>query len=195
MTHTNESPAIAFLRELAHELMTQDNAMTSRPIPTVREKELVSGFDADYTDMAGWYDHGNDLFIDSEDPEVAEMEARWQDDGHEPQDWSRSGYTYREKTVATFLTTKAAKAYIARRGHDHRGELRTYIESAYRNPELAEVRRLLSGPVLGCIEALQALAAKLPSDPRALGTYYAKDELIAARDALAALDTFKDPYL
>lgn len=188
--------AINFLRSIARELQTQDNACTSMPIPTVVHRHAVTGIDADCADDFAWFEHdsGRIHILDTPDtdPEVTAMEAKWREDGTEPDGWTRTGIVQRTETVQAFLTTKAAHAFIARRAHDYRGDLQVYIESAYRNPEMAEVRRLMCGPLLACVEALDDLLITIENPERT--AKQSVDAADAGRRALAVLDSFQDPH-
>jgi hypothetical protein len=191
------SAGLEFLREMAHELVTQDNAYTSMPIPTVQVQHLVTGIDTDYTERIGWLDTDTGSLVDED--AAARLESKYQKDFTEPDGYVRTGYQWEWRHLQTFITTKAAEAFIERNRHNYRDGTRTYIDSACRNPEMAEVRRLLSGPVLACVEALLATTAELKkmhgkSAPFCEGECPTGTTIKQAEAALDLLDTFKDPY-
>lgn len=189
--------SIEFLNALAHNLRHQDNLYTRQPIYDVQEHKLITGIDTDYTDQIGWFD--TDGGSQADDEEAAEMEAKYDETMDVPEGWVRTGYDYRWEQVASFFTQKAAEKYMATNSHRHEGELRMYVSSAYRNPEWAELRRLLSGPLLDCLFALQDVTEEL----RQLHAHHyasceggcpANSYIERAKEALANLDTYKDPY-
>lgn len=174
------SQGIEFLNTLAYNLRRQDNAYTSYPIYEVQEAILIAGLDTAYTETIGWF-HTDNFMAD--EAEAAELEAEFEKTGDEPPDWTRTGYDHRFQQVQSFLTLSAAEDYIKTNSHRHKGDLRVYVESAYRNTEWKELRRMLSGPVQDCIGALQAM---LDEDDGGR-------EAAKARAALASLDAYKDP--
>lgn len=185
-----------FLQELAHQMRSQDNRCTSYPVYTVQEKMLITGIDTDYTERTGWF-HAEGQQAEGE--EAAMLEAGYQETGNEPEDWYRTGYLHRWEQVAAFFTLSAAENYIQANTHRHKGELRTYVESGYRNPEWKELRRLLSGPIQECVKALQEVTIELHqlhahhySDCQ--GGCPAHSYIDKAHAALDAIKTFKDPY-
>lgn len=185
-----------FLDNLGHQLRSQDNCYTSFPIYEVQEHRLIAGIDPDYTEKIGWFHSDSGSLADDE--EAALLEAGYDETGEVPQDWHRTGYDHRWEQIATFMTRDAAEDFIKRQKHNH-SELRVYVNSAYRNPEMRELRRLLAGPVQDCIAALREVTAELvqlhahhysnceggcPAD-----TYVRK-----AQAAMNALNEFQDPY-
>ena len=68
--------------------------------------------------------------------------AAVQGDG-EPQDWTRTGYQDTWHFVTACFTEAGCNDYIRLNGHNHRGKLRTYAASSYRNEEWRTVRSFL----------------------------------------------------
>jgi len=101
-----------------------------------------------------------------------------------PEGYFRTGAAMQWFMREAFFTRFAAEQYIATQAHRHSGQLRMYVESAHRNPQLRELRRLLSGPVLECVEALAALSGR-PDE-------YAY--MVRAKAALLNLDKARDPF-
>jgi hypothetical protein len=122
------------LNALCHEIATQDNLDTQDPVycVQVQERQYVR-YDPDL---------GNDVLV-SLDGECVVTD--W--DELEPDDdmsnWRQMSYIESWRTVETFLTMAAAKAYIETQAHRHSGPLRLYGESAYRNTELKWLRAAL----------------------------------------------------
>lgn len=195
------SNAISFLNDLAHNLRNQDNQYTRLPTYEVQEKVRIYGICSDYTDDFEWICDSEIVTNDeSEEYTRDQLEAMHDNCEQVPDEYDRVGYIEREMCVATFLTEKAAEQYMVTNSHRHEGELRMYVNSAYRNPEWTELRRLLSGPLLGCVFALKNVTDELekihaylvnntgnPSGPKE------NSNVVMAKQALASLDTYKDP--
>lgn len=144
MSHT-----IDFLNRIASELQDQDNAFTASPIYCIQEYVLVAGIDLDYAPSIGWFDDDGGALAD---PKKARALDRYRDrHGKEPAGWTRLGYeeTWRH-TGRVYLTVTAAEAFVG-----NSKKHRVYVDSACRNHELKEIRRLLAGPIAECIAALQ----------------------------------------
>lgn len=190
---------IDFLAALAERLQTQDNLCTASPNYTIQEHHLITGIDEDFGPTMGWFDceDGAAPASGRKAKALDRYRARY---GKEPEGWTRTGYEYRwTPTGISFLTHDAAKAYLANQKHRHQHEIRIYVDSHYRNPEMREVRRLLSGPVLACITALREVTAELQQ----LHAHYYRDceggcpahtYVDAAIDALDALTTHPEPH-
>ena len=122
------------LKNLCHELATQDNLDTQDPVycVQVQERQYVR-YDPDL---------GNSVLVSLDGECVVDD---WDD--LEPDDdmsnWRQMSYIESWRTVETFLTMKAAKAYIETQAHRHGGPLHLFGESAYRNPELKWLRGAL----------------------------------------------------
>lgn len=183
------SKSIEFLRQLADKLHTQDNAYTASPNYCIQEYQLITGLDTDFGGEVGWFDTDNYTQADHKKSEALD---RYHDRyGKEPDGWTRTAYDWHWRyTGISFLTHNAAQAYVANNGHRHENELRVYVDSHYRNAEMREVRRLLAGPVADCIEALNELQQAVQFAPVGVRIIKAAE---AARNALASLDTAKEP--
>lgn len=180
------SAAIDFLKELADLLVNQDNHFTASPNYCIQEHRIISGIDEDYGGEIGWFDDDNGILAEGE--EADELEAAYQETGEASDGWIRCGYK-REwaYTGISFLTDAEALAYVAKRGHRHNGEIRVYTDSHCYNAEMKEVRRLLAGPVVECINALAMFN-------KAITKAHIDKAADAARIALAALDAAKEPH-
>lgn len=194
------SNSIEFLNALANNLRQQDNQYTRLPVYEVQEKVRIYGICDDYTDSFEWICDSEIVTNDeSEEYTRDQLEAMQDNFDFVPDEYDRVGYIEREMCVATFFTQKAAEKYMASNSHRHEGELRMYVSSAYRNPEWAELRRLLAGPLLDCLFALQDVTEEL----RQLHAHHyasceggcpANSYIEKAKQVLANLDTYKDPY-
>lgn len=144
------------LESFEHELRTQDNRSTSDPIFMVQELCRTYGLDTQWETAVAWIQSDYILTKEApgEDPSFDELEAEYDKTGNEPEDWTRTGYVEEWRHVQPCLTEKGAEEYIRINGHNHRGKLRVYAESGWRNYEWQLLRRLLGG------ELRQALAAE-----------------------------------
>lgn len=189
--------AIVFLKDLATKLREQDNYCTSYPIYTVQEQVVIAGFDADYTEEIAWFYDGQ--MIGEESSERVELEAGHDRGEGPPYGHTRTGIAREWRMCEVFMTLDAANAYIGTNGHRHSSELRVYIESGHRNPELRELRRMLAGPIIECIQSLGVVTDEL----KQLHAHYYDDcnggcptaqYIKIAEAALSNLETFQDPY-
>lgn len=121
-----------FLANIKHELLTQDNLCTSDVFFLVQEKKRDYGYDPKYSDEGVWVDVGNDgIEVSEDDEDFNDLELTY------------VCYQDRWEYVQGFFTSKAAHQYIDTNSHRHRGELRVYGESLYRNPEMTKIRKIL----------------------------------------------------
>jgi hypothetical protein len=130
------------LEDVGRRLREQNNRATAHPLFIVQHKRRVYGFDPDYCDDVVWLNGPNDS-CEATPEEHAELEARYEEDGVEPEDWQRTGYRDQWEFVTACLTETGAKDYLTRNGHNIRGEVRIYAESCYRNDEMMRVREYL----------------------------------------------------
>lgn len=132
------------IAEIAKRLATQDNRATDCPIFIVQEKRRVYGMDPEYADddAIAWLDCENDY--DQADPEEhARLEALFDEGEDIPGKWTRTAYQDTWEYVTACFTEAGCAEYIRRNKHNHRGELRIYAASSYRNDEFRAVRDLL----------------------------------------------------
>lgn len=145
------------LSEIGQRLKTQNNRITDHPIFEVQEQKRVYGIDTDYDPKIAWMwsDEGE---VDTRLAELAE--AFYEEHGSEPvasdngsDEWElsdgnsdqlrRVGYHEYWEYVQPFLTEVGAQRYIQENGHNHRGKLRIYAGSAFRNHEWQAIRKWL----------------------------------------------------
>lgn len=194
--------ATEFLDNLAHQLRSQDNRYTSYPVYEVQEKVRVTGIDTDYTEDVLWISPDSEIV--GNDPEFDDLthdqlEALHNEGSDVPDGYTRTGYAERWEQRESFLTLEAAESYIKTNKHRHDGELRVYVDSAYRNKEWQELRRLLAGPVQDCITALRDVTAELVQlhahhYQNCEGGCPAHTYVGKAQAAMNALNEFQDPY-
>lgn len=128
-----------FMRDLGHELRTQDNLYTQEPVYVVMEKYWLYGVEEDF------YPEPEKVFLDdegevttSDEPEYREY-LRMEEAGQ-----IRAVYrTPEKKYVQFFLSRKAAEAYIATQSYRHKGDLYIYVDSACRNEEIKTLREII----------------------------------------------------
>lgn len=130
------------IAEISNLLRTQDNRCTDSPIFIVEEQHRTYGFDTAYSDKVVWLNGPNDN-AEATPEEHAKLEAGWNEGDGEPQDWTRTGYQDTWHFVTACFTEAGCNDYIKRNGHNHRGKLRTYAASSYRNEEWRAVRSFL----------------------------------------------------
>lgn len=148
---------IHFLKELAHELRTQDTRATRKPVVwKVREMELVLGIDPNFTDKACliWDTESVSFNIKdavqylTEECELSDLPMFGCLEDIESFCDERdiacvlTGYDYREKLTGEFLTLKALEEHIQRYGYKYQ-KPQTYCDYAYRNPELERLLRIV----------------------------------------------------
>lgn len=141
--------AAEFLNRMATALCEQDNAYTASPIYCIQEEVLVAGIDTEYYSTVGWFSEDGGVLADAR--KARALERYYDRYGKEPDGWTRTGYEYVWRyTGRVYLTKAAADAFVG-----FSKKHRVYVDSAFRNHELKEVRRLLSGPLAQCVQALQ----------------------------------------
>jgi len=118
------------LKEIQNELKTQDNRSTADPIFLVQEKERVYGMDTEYAPETCYYDSENYCEISEEEYEAL--------DGEGSVDYI--GFFDQWRIIQPFFTEKAAQQYIDGNYYRHKGELRIYADSLYRNSEMKMIR-------------------------------------------------------
>lgn len=137
---TEEEREIELLETLCHNLLTQDNAITSHPIFIVQEKRRVYGFDTDYSDEAVWVDEEG-IELSTADAELAEQRYELGDEGN-PDTWTRTAYKDFWEFKTACFTRQGCEDYIAA-NRSHLFEPRIYVESGYRNHEWQLLRKVL----------------------------------------------------
>lgn len=128
------------LKEIQHELKTQDNRCTADPIFLVEECVRIHGMDSDYSDNYIWYNA--EYCSEADEEEVKKLESKkmvaFADIDYGA--WQKSYYIEKWITVQSFFTEKAAQAFLEANRHRHTGRLRVYADSLYRNYEMKMIR-------------------------------------------------------
>lgn len=133
----NNPIAEPLLSAISERLRTQDNRITQNPMFCVQIKVREIGYDANYAD-------GDTVWIDMASGDFEEVE--FGQPGAE-----EFGYKDRWETVMVAFTEKGCEEYLELNGHNdrrkaHNGEVRIYVESFNRCPEMIAIREaLMSG--------------------------------------------------
>lgn len=151
------------VREVAHEIDTQDGLSTDNPFFCVQRKRRDWGFDSGYEEGWAWIDEeGNE----ADDDLVKAMNTAADTFADEFTDaeghgWRKLGYRDRWDTVQVCLTRRGAENYVRLNGHNL-GENRIWVDSAYRNYELQGLRELPKF-TLGLADEVERLKALINS--------------------------------
>ena len=142
----------AFIKSLAHELKTQDNRATANPrFYQIREMEKIVGFDLDYTDEREWISSdGIDCFTFKEALEFEKYDKPTKtskqiikaEEYLKHIGYSEVGIGYKTTYKNCFLTEKAINSHIEQNYYHYKNPT-TYLEYAFRNPELEKVINLI----------------------------------------------------
>lgn len=107
---------------------------TAYPIFTVEKKRYVTGIDTDFTEQIGWFcDESDGGKGPVESTLAAELEEEYDRTDKCREGYTRTGYAIEWRHVSSYFTKPAAEAFIAAKCHE--GEMRVYVDSAYRNHE------------------------------------------------------------
>ena len=123
------------LLAISERLKTQDNRITQNPMFCVQEKIRDVGYDTAYFHNKCWLDSANETTIYDDDKDFK--------DAPEGDEWEEFGYRDRWQTVMVAFTEVGCQQYMNLNGHNHRGELRIYVESYNRCPEMIAIREAL----------------------------------------------------
>lgn len=120
-------------------LRTQDNRCTSNPMFCVQIKRRDVGYDSAYSDRRCWHDSANEQTIFDDDPDFKEPEG---------DEWDEFGYRDRWETVMVAFTEGGCEEYLRLNGHNdrrraHNSEVRIYVQSFNRCPEMIGIRSAL----------------------------------------------------
>ena len=107
------------------------------------------GYDCEYCDSYIWINNETGDYEEADPEKSAQLDEddEWQLK-EEDLEWRKVYYVDRWETVQMFFTEKAANEFMENNRHRH-GEMRTYVDSLYRNDEMRYLRDLLvSGEIL-----------------------------------------------
>ena len=121
------------LLSLGAEMARQNNHCTAHPLYLVQSKKRIYGIDPNYVDATVWLETGD--YTEADAKMAKSLEREYDKTGRERDGWTRTAALDLWEFVTVCLTERAAKDYIARNGHRHKGELRMFVDSAYRNTE------------------------------------------------------------
>jgi len=124
---------------VAERMLTQDNRVTSNPIFIVERKHRVYGIDTQWGEEVVWLYDGLEV---TDEKEIERLEAEFQEEGTEPDDYTRTSFHDTWEFVTACFTKAGCEEFIRRDGHNH-GETRIYVASGYRNEEWKAVRKYL----------------------------------------------------
>jgi hypothetical protein len=144
-----------FLIELSKEINTQDNRATAMPyffqIQTNEEVAVPEG-----CGEKAWYNDGSKIqtqdeidqvLFDYYDPRYTMEEIKVMDEWDKfdmlrDQDWREIYFDFKHEYQGSFLTAKACQEHI-RLNHYHYREPETYLQHAWRNPEMEMLFKFL----------------------------------------------------
>ena len=154
-----DNKTLEFIKNLQKELKTQDNQYTKDPIFVVVHtyKKFISDDEFDGNDGYTWVSQIDHYEVEDQSS-VERLDAY-----HDEYEWSRPSsaepvdeeeaewlnehkkfyYINVNENLETFLTYKAASEYIDNRQSSYDGRLFISCESAYRNPELRQLRQYI----------------------------------------------------
>jgi hypothetical protein len=128
------------LQDISARIKTQDNRITQHPMFCVQIKVRDVAYDAAYSDNKCWHARANEATIYDDDKDFAGKP--------EGDEWEEFGYRDRWETVMVSFTEGGCKEYLELNGHNdrrraHNGEVRIYVESFRRCPEMIAIREYL----------------------------------------------------
>lgn len=138
------------LRELAHNLRTQDNRGTADPLFAVQQIREIWHVDPEEADRVEWVTEDYEGRPDADEAarlEAIEEKYEWERSEEEQElldSYHRAACKEVWETVTATLTEAGAEAYLANNGHNLQRP-RIYALGGYRNRELHLLRRVLAG--------------------------------------------------
>lgn len=117
------------LKELGHEMNTQDNLATSFPLYCVYEKDYIYGMDSDYSDEYKWMDSSGDEYNEND------IDPKWEN-------IFKVYYIKRDRFLNAHFTGKAARLYIKQNRHNLT-EPFVFVTSLYRCHEMIKIQDFL----------------------------------------------------
>lgn len=155
---------VKFLKELKHELNTQDNRMTANPrFYQIQHDRFVASFDGDGNyfeavyagESLGIYTYDDEGLEELKDVLLADYDEEYSEDVEEINslklekldndslDLKCYGGDYEHVYVNAFLTERACKEHIEANRHHYENPV-DYLSYGFRNPELEKVLEILS---------------------------------------------------
>lgn len=139
------------LKDLCHEVATQDAFGTAHPVYLLQDKRMYSAEDG-HQDGTEWLDDEGGHYTEEDmRKEIVEREIATEETAKEMQDWEMadqlnlSSFNFQEidETQDFFLTRKAAEQTMEARVHHYKKPF-IYVGSAHVNDEIQFVRKLLT---------------------------------------------------
>ena len=149
------------VESIGKRIASQDNRMTANPIFEVQELKRTYGIDVDCDPEIAWLWSDESVEVPRILADLAE--EYWYNNEKEPgaietdngkykvglgdgysEPLRRVGYFEDWVHVQPFFTEVGAQSYIDCNGHNHKGRLRIYVGSEFRNREWQAVRALLA---------------------------------------------------
>lgn len=155
---------VKFLKELKHELNTQDNRMTANPrFYQIQHDRFVASFDGDGNyfeavrdgERLGIYTYDDEGLEELKDVMLADYDEEYSEDveeinslkleklNNDSLDLKCYGGDYEHVYVNAFLTERACREHIAANRHHYQNPV-DYLSYGFRNPELEKVLGILS---------------------------------------------------
>lgn len=128
------------IKEISHQINTQDNRMTSHPIFLVQQKVRTTGFDPGYSDNDQLCWIGDDGEVDEETSK--KLFETYEKGGSISELYTLTGFVDTWEFVTCCFTKAGAEEYIRVNGHNLT-EPRIYVASGWRNEEWIAVRYFL----------------------------------------------------
>lgn len=131
-----------FLYEIGERIRTQDNRITADPIFAVQKlvKDIVP---EGYEDSYEWCETESGDYCIADKRTAARLDLL-HEDGRDTGKWQKFFYRERWEFVTACFTEAGANEHIRLNGHNI-GKARVYAYSAFRNPEMIELRQWLIG--------------------------------------------------
>lgn len=129
------------LNTIGDNLRIQDNQCTANPMFCVQIKVRDVGYDSTFCEQTCWHDSANSETIFDDDKDFTEPP--------EGDEWDEFGYKDRWETVMVAFTQKGCEEYLELNGHNdrrraHNQEVRIYVDSFNRCPEMIAIREFLA---------------------------------------------------
>lgn len=151
---------LAFLKDLAHEIKTQNNRATAHPYYfTVQRKRRFVGADASLGGETVWIDHGSGDYTEYATEEAAIAQIIF--DGVDPKEaqkyfdenFKEYGVFEYEEDVNVFFTMKGFREHMRLNAHNYGGldpdnykdteKVYSYCHHAFRNPEIKTLLEII----------------------------------------------------
>lgn len=131
-----------FLKNLKHEMETQDNRGTAQPyFYQIKRKERIYGEELQQSDGTVWVNGLERNELTEEEYEIEKKE-----EGFDESDWTELQYQEFTTYTNVFLTEKACEEHIQSNKHHYLDEPvshLSYVDHAWRNPEMEKLYEII----------------------------------------------------